>query len=595
MFSVFAATAEARVPGSMNFENVTATTINQTVGEIASNEKEVDFGDFDNDGDLDVVIGNAFSDFGARRNKLYRNDDGVFNEVSGNPIIVGMTNPDVSRNAFLRDYDNDGWLDILIVNDRNTGGEGGRNKLFINQHEGGVFENFIDGGTARLGTAGGAACGAVSEDFDLDGDYDLYIGNYPNNSQDAYQLNGFNGDEVGFFTTVTNTHIPADNAYTVDVSRGDMNGDGYLDVLLANWSGNRIYYNNLNAGSSGPGDFRYAGSSQSMGNATGGTANENVMEPGDFDNDGDLDLYRGNISGSALGGVVDRIQVNTGNSGSGFASFTFNDNLPAFVSSTPTLKATVADLNDDGRVDIFVMQANGRPSILRNTTVNGVISFIDWTPGHAFPTGTLHRGWHSNAFDSNGDGWLDIFLGGWSNDHHFISADSNEVTDASGALPPVYNTDPVVVVGSANGEEEFTAANVPSNRQLSVIVNSASDVNLTLISSLGNLVGSSDRGGPGIEEALQISAPGGTVRIIVDVVQVAGDADLDNDIDGADFAELLDCVGAPGSELQVGCEGFDLDQDGDADFSDFYLFQQSFTGDGGVAEGNYVLEVLARN
>ena len=76
--AVFA--GEPQIAGTLNFENVTNGRINQTVAENPNgNEKEVDFGDFDNDGDLDVVIAAANSDFGARKNKLYRNDDGVFN------------------------------------------------------------------------------------------------------------------------------------------------------------------------------------------------------------------------------------------------------------------------------------------------------------------------------------------------------------------------------------------------------------------------------------------------------------------------------------------------------------------------------------
>ena len=60
----FGVRAGTQLPGTLNFQNVTSSRINQTVAEFASNEKEVDFGDFDNDGDLDVVIAVAHSDFG---------------------------------------------------------------------------------------------------------------------------------------------------------------------------------------------------------------------------------------------------------------------------------------------------------------------------------------------------------------------------------------------------------------------------------------------------------------------------------------------------------------------------------------------------
>ncbi len=130
--------ADTQLPGTLNFQNVTSSRINQTVPETVSNEKEVEFGDFDNDGDLDVVIAIAHSDFGQRRNKLYRNDDGVFNEVSGEPAIPGFSGTTVSRNAFFRDYDGDGWLDIIIVNYGNSG----RSKLYLNRHQDDRFSHF---------------------------------------------------------------------------------------------------------------------------------------------------------------------------------------------------------------------------------------------------------------------------------------------------------------------------------------------------------------------------------------------------------------------------------------------------------------------
>ena len=82
-------TLEGRLPGTLNFQDLTATHVRMTVVEDGCtssggcNEKEVEYGDFDNDGDLDVAVAVAHSDFGQRRNKLYRNDSTVFVEVSG--------------------------------------------------------------------------------------------------------------------------------------------------------------------------------------------------------------------------------------------------------------------------------------------------------------------------------------------------------------------------------------------------------------------------------------------------------------------------------------------------------------------------------
>ncbi len=513
-----------QLPGTLNFSNVTDGRIVQTVGEMASNEKEVDFGDFDNDGDLDIVIATAHSDFGQRRNKLYRNDDGVFNEISGNPVIPGFSGTDVSRNAFFRDYDLDGWLDIIIVNDNNTGGDPGRTKIYINQHPGGVFSHYTEEGLVRLGNGtGGAACGGVSIDADLDGDWDLYVGNYPGPSQDTMYFN--QNKNPGFFTDMTGSHVPGDNDYTVDVSSADMNGDGTLDLLISNTNSGKLYYNNKSGAGSGNGDYSYGGSVYALGSPGLG---ENSMEPGDFDNDGDQDFYWSNKIGSA-----DRVLQNTGNDANNNAIFVMTGNLPPAVTGSVSRKATVADLNDDGRLDIYVGTDFGRPTILRNTTVDNVISFIDWTPAPAFPNGSAHRGWHAAIFDSNGDGDLDILLGGWSNEHLFENVPSNEMTEdeVDGNLPPLFNLDPIALVGTADvGETDaYTASDIGSNSFISVVVNGDDDYLLEVLDGGNNVVGTSDRGGLGTEEALQVQTSAGSYTIQVTTLDLARTVDTDPD------------------------------------------------------------------
>ena len=584
-----------QLPGTLNFSNVTAERINQTIGETSSNEKEVEFGDFDNDGDLDVVVANAYSDFGQRRNKLYRNDNGVFNEVSGNPVIPGFTGTDVSRNAFFRDYDLDGWLDIIIVNDHNTPGDPGRTKIYMNQHPGGVFSHYTEEGLARLGAGtGGAACSGVSIDADMDGDDDLYVGNYPGPSQDTMYFN--QDGKPGYFTNVTATHLPGDGDYTVDVSSADMNGDGRLDLLISNWGSNKLYYNNNNDNGSGDGDYSYGGSVHFLGSAG---MNENSMEPGDFDNDGDQDYYWSNKVGAA-----DRVFQNTGNDVNDNAIFVMTDNLPPAVIGRVSRKATVADLNNDGRVDLFVgagAGGNSRPTVLRNTTVNDVISFIDWTPAPAFLNGAVHRGWQAAVFDSNGDGDLDIFLGGWSNEHLFENVPANEVDEndlpegAARILPPLYNQDPVAVLGHALDAEVdlYLAGGIGSGAFMSVVLNGPDDYLLEVLNSGDSVIGSSNRGGLGVEEALQVnSLAAGDYTLRVTVLEAAPNDsifDLDNNgsVGASDLLMLLAAWGKnPGNPA-------DFDGNGMVGASDLLALLANW-GPASL-ENDYILEVLSRN
>ena len=530
--------------GTLNYRNVTGLRINQTVAETLNNEKEVEFGDFDNDGDLDVVVAVAYSDFGQRRNKLYRNDNGVFNEISGTTAIPGFSGPDVSRNAFLRDYNLDGWLDIILVNDNNTAGDPGRTKIYINQHPGGVFSHFTEEGVARLGSGtGGAACGGVSVDVDHDGDFDLYVGNYPGPSQDTMYLN----DAAGFFTNMTATHVPVDSDYTVDVSSADMNGDGKIDLLVCNGSDpSWIYYNHNNDGGSGLGDYQYFGSTQNLGIPSF----ESAMEPGDFDNDGDVDFYWTNRIGFG-----DRVYVNTGNDAGNKAVFSVLSALPLSVLGATTRKATVADLNDDGRLDIVVMKgsaANARPTLLRNVTVNGNIQFVDWTPAPAFPTGVAHLGWHTAVFDADGDGDLDLFLGGWTNDHLFYrvgGADYLEDELKNRRIPGVVDDAPASVLGSA-GEAEpdvYVILDAATGSFVSAVLSGPDDYRLEILNGLDAVLVTVNRGGLGVEEAIQfdpISLPS-TVKLRISVLQCANPFNVVGDC-GVGIDDFLDLLAAWG-------------------------------------------------
>ena len=136
-------TVQARgdgIPGTMNFRNVTSTNVVQTTGEQALNEKHVEIGDFDEDGDLDAVIAVAYHDFGDRRNKLYENVDGVMTEITASGVIPGFNITKVSRSAFFRDFTMDGHLDIWIINDQNSHND----QFFRSVWSGGSFVSFVE-------------------------------------------------------------------------------------------------------------------------------------------------------------------------------------------------------------------------------------------------------------------------------------------------------------------------------------------------------------------------------------------------------------------------------------------------------------------
>ena len=570
----------ADLPGTLNFRDMTGARVSSTTAEQVSNEKHVEVGDFDEDGDLDVVVAVAFSDFGARRNKLYENVNGVMEEVTTSGVIPGFAVNKVSRVAFMRDFDMDGHLDIWVINDQNSHND----QLFIAQWAAGSFVQFNEeNNRIPSGANTGAACSGWSADFNQDGFPDVYCGNYPNTPQDKLMSN----DGFGCFTSLA-ANVVFSSDYVVDVNGADINGDGKLDLLISQFGlhQNRIYYNdNLNAGS-GVGDFSYTGSQQNLGNPT---ANENSMDAGDFDNDGDMDVYWSN----GLGATGDFILRNNGNDASNRAILASVGILPASVTGKVSRKVEVADLNGDGRVDLFVMKENnnGRPTVLRNVTVNNTIEFIDWTSAAAFPTGNNLTGWNAAIFDTNGDGDLDIFIGGWAGEHlleHVASTELIESELKNDVVPSIFNKNPAAIVGESGPTtpDVFIHNGLATDSFMSVIVNGPDDYLVELLDGADVVLVTIDRGGLGVEEAVQYDPAimPATLKVRITAQACANPFNVSGDcsVGITDFLDLLGAWGAnPGHPA-------DFDNDGFVGITDFFDLL------GGWGTSEYIAEFLAR-
>jgi len=232
------------------------------------------WGDYDNDGDLDLVV--TFRNAPVR---LYRNDLGesgsTFVDVgagSGLPTEGGNM-----RGAAWGDYDSDGDLDLYLgYADR----FGPPNHLFRN--DGGTFTDVA----TELGVDLVGMTGQVSfVDYDADGDVDFYV---------AFReiFNRLFRNDGGTFTDVSFASGTADIRRTVGACWFDMDGDGDLDVFTANQNGDRdgMYRNDLKP--DGSGRFTDVGIALDMDQPRRPTADGSVgCAVTDFDNDGHLDLY----------------------------------------------------------------------------------------------------------------------------------------------------------------------------------------------------------------------------------------------------------------------------------------------------------------
>ena len=178
------------------------------------------FADYDNDGYLDLYITRGGWS-GAAENTLYHNNgDGTFTDVTH---TAGVSDPQSSFCAAWADYNNDGYIDLYVAD--GVIGDGAANVLYHNNGDG-TFTNTADvAGVADTGNSLGTTWG----DYDKDGHIDLHVVNY-GQSNVLYRNNG-----DGTFTDVTPTtgmNLPVTDAFVTFFL--DVDNDADLDIFISN-------------------------------------------------------------------------------------------------------------------------------------------------------------------------------------------------------------------------------------------------------------------------------------------------------------------------------------------------------------------------
>ncbi len=311
--------------------------------------------DFDNDDDLDLYLvqGNSLSTSTEPppKNRLYRNDSGIFVDIT-EAANVGDTG--YGLGAVAADYDGDGNRDLYITNL-------GKNVLYRNNGDG-TFTDVTQ--QAQVGCPLLSASAAFA-DIDRDGDLDLYVCNYveyaletdipcyykntlriycgPNEYHGiADVLYRNNGD--GTFTDITKSAgVYEPTTRGLGVVFTDVNNDGWVDIYVANdMSPNTLFMNQ------GDGTFQEEGVLRGVAFNGDGIANGSMgIDAGDYDNDGDIDLWVSNFS----------LEANClmQNDGDGyFEDVTFDANLadPSFYSLG--FGTRFIDFDNDGWLDLLV-------------------------------------------------------------------------------------------------------------------------------------------------------------------------------------------------------------------------------------------------
>jgi hypothetical protein len=433
--ALLAATLARPTPPSLNSVRFTDITTEMGISfkHVASPEKRyiaesmsggVALIDYDNDGFLDIYLVNSLTvdlakSGGKTRSALYHNVDGAFVDVTGKS---GLGDVGWGMGAAVGDYNNDGYDDIYVTCL-------GPDHLFKNNGNG-TFSDV----TPKAGVSDPRwSAGAAFVDYDNDGFLDLFVTNYVNfefNNLPEFgkgktcQYKGIpvqcgprglpgSGDSLyhnnrdGTFTDVSKKAGVSDpqGFYGLGIICSDFDGDGLVDIYVANDSTPNFLYKN-----NGDGTFK------EVGFLSGTAVNENGSEQGsmgltvaDYDHDGKFDIFVTNFAD----------EYNTlyhGDGGLSFTDVSYAAKVAAISLPYVGWGTKFFDYDNDGWVDLFVVNGHVYPQIpdykqrklVHRNNRNGTFTEVAEQLGTPLMEKRAGRGAAFGDFDNDGD--VDILV-----------------------------------------------------------------------------------------------------------------------------------------------------------------------------------------
>ena len=325
----------------------------------------------------------------------------------------------------LIDYDNDGWLDIYLLNGSTFDALDGKEEpphaaLFHNNHDG----TFTDV-TAKAGVTNDRwGYGVSVADYDNDGWPDLFIGNYGKNRL-------YHNNHDGTFTDVAEKAGVTLGNWSSGSAWGDYDGDGRLDLYVAGY----VHFDrdNLPIGGSkavGYAFCQYRGASVNCGprglqgepdhlfhNNGDGTFTDVTVKAGvedkdkyygfaaifiDINDDGKPDLVVGNDS------VPNFLYLNKGDGSFDDQSYLSGFALNKDGREIASMGIAVGDYDNSGQPSFFVTDFGDDYKVLFHNDGDANFTDVSYKVGVAQPT-IPFVGWGDGFLDFDNDGWLDLF------------------------------------------------------------------------------------------------------------------------------------------------------------------------------------------
>jgi hypothetical protein len=306
----------------------------------------------------------------------------TFTKVLTGPVVTDLA---AARSAHWIDYDKDGDLDLFVTRGK-AGGE--NNMLYRNDGAPGFSFTAMTG--LVVSQDGQPSDGATWGDYDNDGDDDLFVVNWYGISNMLYRNDG-----SGAFTRILTGPPVSDGGYSETASWGDYDNDGFLDLAVSNSAGDLkefLYHNN------GDGTFSSAppGAVQSAGWESRG------LTWIDYDEDGDLDLFVTNETNQ------NEFLFRNMHVESGVDTFQRVLGLPIVTAGGSSWSGSWGDYDNDGDLDLFVANTGNQNNALFNNQGAGVFTRMPTAFGDVVDDSGFSAS--GTWVDADNDGDLDLYV-----------------------------------------------------------------------------------------------------------------------------------------------------------------------------------------